>query len=254
MSTTSENILSLRNLVALQDQMQRISIPWINESDKISKIWLSYHDFYPDAMKNYSAILTKTNLSGDSSFIQSTVDEDVAVECDPLLGKVYTEEVEISAIYSTRSIDINRINQEDLDYFRTRTTEVADAIVNTDFEDGMENDITELIQSFIKKNKSVTYNWLNELFSKYVNNSLLVEGLLRTLAMVTKRGDENSLLPIVIAGLRSDVSSEQEAAIMVVEEWRTKECLDALKTVHFVSDWIKTYAEKVTKELEKEIG
>ena len=117
----------------------------------------------------------------------------------------------------------------------------------------MDNDVIELIRSYIKKNKSATYNWLNELYSKNLKNSPLIEGLLRTLAMVTERGDENSLLPIVISGLRSGVASEQESAIMVIEEWRTKECLDALKTTQFSTGWIKTYAEKVMHELEEEV-
>ena len=40
---------------------------------------------------------------------------------------------------------------------------------------------------------------------------------------------------------------------MVIEEWRTKECLDALKTTQFGTGWIKTYAEKVMSELEEEV-
>jgi hypothetical protein len=79
-----------------------------------------------------------------------------------------------------------------------RSKEVVDAIVNTDFEDGMENDVTELIHSYIDRNKSAAYNWLHELYSKNFTNTVLVEGLLRTLVLVTEKGDENSLLPIVI--------------------------------------------------------
>ena len=72
--------------------------------------------------------------------------------------------------------------------------------------------------------------------------------------MVTEKGDETMLLPIVIAGLRSGISSEQEAALMVIEEWRTKECFAALKSVAFQSDWIADYAQMVKSELEEELG
>ena len=112
----------------------------------------------------------------------------------------------------------------------------------------------ELIRSFVKRNKSATYNWLNDIYGRNHQDHALVEGLLRTLAMVTEKGDETMLLPIVIAGLRSGISSEQEAALMVIEEWRTKECFAALKSVAFQSDWIADYAQMVKSELEEELG
>lgn len=141
-----------------------------------------------------------------------------------------------------------------MEYLRTRTEEVASAIAHTEFEDGMDNDVTLLVKDFARMNKSATYNWLDELYSKNLNRSIVVEGILRTLAMITEKGDENILLPIVVAGLRSEVSAEQEAAIMVIEEWRTKECLEAIRSVHkFASDMIEDYAKMVADELEEEL-
>lgn len=244
----------LRSVTDMQEAFQKISKPWYSELEQSRKAWESLnHSIYSDAMKTFSEMSKLAQAPGYSSFYFPMMDEDVVEECDFLIDEDITEEVETSAIYSTRAIDINKLNQEDLEYFRTRSDEVSNAILRTDFEDGMDNDVTELIRSYIKKNKSAAYNWLNELYSKNLKNASLIEGLLRTLAMVTERGDENSLLPIVIAGLRSGVTSEQEAAIMVIEEWRTKECLDALKTTQFGTGWIKTYAEKVMSELEEEV-
>ena len=72
--------------------------------------------------------------------------------------------------------------------------------------------------------------------------------------MITDKGDENIMLPIVVAALRSGISVEQEAAIMVIEEWRTKECLDALLSVHsYASDIIEDYAMMVAGELKEEL-
>ena len=142
-----------------------------------------------------------------------------------------------------------------MEYLRTRTDEIANAIMHTEFEDGMDNDITLLIKSFARSNKSATYNWLGELYSKNVTKPSVLQGILRTLAMITEKGDENILLPMVLASLRSDNSAEQEAAIMVIEEWRTKECLDAISNVpRFSSDIIADYAKMVTDELKQELG
>ena len=242
-------------LAELQEQMQKLAMPWSNVLETVNKAWkpLDY-SLFSEAMKSYSALTNMPQLSDYTSYFFPSVDDDVPIANDLLSVEDYTEVVETSAAYSTSSIDINKVNQADLDFFRMRSEEVTNAIVNTDFEDGMENDVTELIHAYIKKNKSAAYNWLHELYSQNLTNTVFVEGLLRTLVLVTEKGDENSLLPIVVAGLRSGVSSEQEAAIMVTEEWRTKECLDALKTAHFTSGWIKTYSDKVIKELEKEIG
>lgn len=242
-----------RALAELQEKMQQVTKPLTSTLEKWDKVWRPlYNDFYSEAMESYSA-LTKLSQSPVYTSFLTSVDTDIPIEKDFLSDEDFTEIVESSADYSTSLFDINKINQADLDYFRMRSEEVANAMSNTVFEDGIDNDVTDLIRSYIIKNKSATYNWLNELFSKNLNNSSFVEGLLRTLVMVTEKGDENSLLPIVVSGLRSEVPSEQEAAIMVIEEWRTKECLDALKTAHFESTWIKIYADKVMKELEKEI-
>ena len=109
------------------------------------------------------------------------------------------------------------------------------------------------MKEFICKNKFVAYNWLNEIYSCNITNIGLIEGLLRTISLVTEKGDEAILLPIVISGLRSNNISEQEAAIMVVEEWRTKECLEALQISSFDSKMVENYAIKVMEELKKEL-
>lgn len=161
----------------------------------------------------------------------------------------------VTTLETTRVDDINKANHDYFEYLRTRTDEIANAISRTEFEDGMDNDVTLLIRAFAKKNKSATFNWLNELYSKNLNNPSIVQGILRSLAMITERGDENILLPIVVAGLRSGNSAEQEAAIMVIEEWRTKECLDAINSVTaFSSEMIADYAKMVTEELMEELN
>lgn len=251
----SENKEATCAFAAFKEQLQETTLPWTTLIETVNKAWKPVdYSFYTEALKSYSALTIASQKSLYSSFHLPNGSKDVSVEDDLLSEEDYTEIVESAASYNTSSVDINKINQADLDFFRTRSEEVADAMAKTDFEDGIDNDITDLVRSYIKKNKSATYNWLNELFGKYATNSSVVEGLLRTLVMVTEKGDESILSPIVIAGLRSEIPSEQEAAIMVIEEWRTKECLEALKKVTFKPGWIQSYGNKVIKELEKELG
>lgn len=242
----------------IQTLAHQVSTPWASVMDGISdSLYPLSLDVLSDALKDYSSMAEIYRLPDYlvSSALLRNDYEDGFSEIETSSDKDSTkDDLAIALIDTTSAFDVNKTNQEYLDYLRTRTEEVTFAIAHTDFEDGMDNDVTVLLRSFAKKNKSSTYNWLDELYSKNLNNPVVVEGILRSLAMITDKGDENILLPIVVAALRSGVSVEQEAAIMVIEEWRTKECLDALLSVpSFASDIIEEYAMLVAGELKEEL-
>ena len=259
MSTVQSTTELMQKLTHLQNITRQFVQPWEAVTKSHGKILQNTNmGEYEQFMKTYSSLTElykEPNLLDVTSFLSPDTKDGVEDEPEKVVFISTTEESKReSADYSTRSVDINRVNQEDLEYFRSRSNEIINALKFADFEDGMDNDVTELIKSFAKRNKSATYNWLNDLFGRNHQDIAFVEALLRTLAMVTEKGDETMLLAIVIAGLKSEVSSEQEAAIMVIEEWRTKECYDALKTTNFKSDWIADYAQMVKNELEEELG
>ena len=248
-----------QEIAETQALTSKMSMPWLSIAESASKsIQTLNNDALTEAIKAFSSLADLYRIPGylDSSGLLRLDFEDGPVSEDISPASATThEEAEPVVSYNTSAEDVNKANQEYLDYLRTRTDEVASSILHTDFEDGMDNDVTLLVKSFARKNKSATYNWLDELYSKNLNNSIVVEGILRTLAMITEKGDENILLPIVVAGLRSEVSVEQEAALMVIEEWRTKECLEAIRSVHrYASDMIEDYAMMVLGELEKELA
>ncbi len=242
-----------------QIQSALLISPWVcgMEGDSV-RMHMFNPTFYSEAMKD-SNFLTELYHCPDyrdvTTLIRSDVEDSPVPENILMVDVSTTKGGEGSSGINTKSEAINRENQAYLDYLRTRSDEIINAIIRTDFEDGMDNDVTLLFKKFTKKNKSATFNWIDELYSKNLNNPVVVEGLLRTLAMVTEKGDETILLPIVIASLRSEISVEQEAAIMVIEEWRTRECLNAIRSVHrFPSDMVADYANMVAKELEEELG
>lgn len=72
--------------------------------------------------------------------------------------------------------------------------------------------------------------------------------------MVVNKNDADIMLSMVTAGLASSFSEDQEAAIMVVEKWRTKDCLDAMTHTSYGSDWLNEYAMQVVEELKDELG
>ena len=249
-----------QQLGRLQDITQQFEQPWKLVMENYGKIMQKMNFVtYNRIIETYSSLADLYRipdyLDGTGFLRPDTEDGAEDVTMRPLGASTQEDKQREKTEYSTGAVDVNKANQEYLDYLRTRTDEIANAIMHTEFEDGMDNDITLLIKSFARSNKSATYNWLDELYSKNVNRPSVLQGILRTLAMITEKGDENILLPMVLASLRSDNSAEQEAAIMVIEEWRTKECLDAISNVpRFSSDIIADYAKMVTDELKQELG
>lgn len=249
-----------QQLGRLQDITQQFEQPWKLVMENYGKIMQKMNFVtYNRIIETYSSLADLYRipdyLDGTGFLRPDTEDGAEDVTMRPLGASTQEDKQREKTEYSTGAVDVNKANQEYLDYLRTRTDEIANAIMHTEFEDGMDNDITLLIKSFARSNKSATYNWLGELYSKNVTKPSVLQGILRTLAMITEKGDENILLPMVLASLRSDNSAEQEAAIMVIEEWRTKECLDAISNVpRFSSDIIADYAKMVTDELKQELG
>lgn len=164
-------------------------------------------------------------------------------------GIVYTPVEE-----STDNCDINKINDEFQNKLRQKTQSFLRMLLKMDFEDGITNEAVEDVKYYISKNKAATILWLYELYSQNMKRADIISGLLRVISATISVDDCCKLIPIVKCGLSDNNPSVQESAIMVIEEWRTKECLDALRTTTYYSGWIKSYANKVAEEIEKELG
>lgn len=155
---------------------------------------------------------------------------------------------------STDNYDINKINEDFQNKLNQKTPAFLRMLLKVDFEDGITNEAIEDVKYYISKNKAVTILWLHELYSKNMQRADVISGLLRVISATISVEDCCKLIPIVKCGLGDKEPVAQESAIMVIEEWRTKECLDALRTTTYCSEWIKSYAFSVAKEIEKELG
>ena len=158
------------------------------------------------------------------------------------------------SVDSTDTDAINQINEEFALRLKARSKYFIISLKMADFEDGMTNELSDEVEQYLAHNKYPTYAWLNSLYSQNQTDYEVIAGLLRIINLTIDTSDSNYLLPIVKCGLNDRNIEAQEAAIMVVERWRTKECLDALQTAHFSSPWIKEYADNIISELIKELG
>lgn len=165
-----------------------------------------------------------------------------------------TNEVSYTVAYNTRESDINNANERFLAYLENVSQIFVQELAWTDFEDGMENDVIRQVSRYIKINRYVTLCWLSKIFSNNRSQPSITSGILRTLAMVVTGNDIDYMMPVVTAGLSSTHLEDQEAAIMVVEKWRTRTCLEALLNTTYGSEWMNEYAMQVAKELKGELG
>lgn len=199
--------------------------------------------------------------NGNQSLTISSRDSEDAIEVQPFLGDVF--EAAVSSQFhapqsvvkdSTSSLDINRANEIYEKKLIRRTPAFVWQLRHTDFEDGMLNAPTEEVKSYLEGNRYVTITWLHSLYARYQRDNDVLAALLRVVAMAVEADMSDKLITMVIAGLNAPSSKTQEAAIMVIEEWRTKECLQALENRTFNSDWIGDYAAAVKNELKEELG
>jgi len=168
MNTVLSTTELIQELTHLQDLTRQLEQPWKPAIESYTKIMQSMNlGTYDRIMKTYSSLteLYKVpDFLDGTSFLRPDTEDGAEDDSERIVFFSTAEKSKYeSADYSTRSVDINKVNQEDLEYFRSRSKEIVNALKYTDFEDGMDNDVTELIRSFVKRNKSATYNWLNDI-------------------------------------------------------------------------------------------
>lgn len=154
---------------------------------------------------------------------------------------------------STDQNSINVQNKNFLDFLRSKESFFITLLHRSDFEDGMTNDAIIFIQQNVDANKSVTCNWLNEIYGKYLKDKLVLCGILRILAFLHIKDYESTFMPMIQASLKDDSIECQESALMLIEVIRSKECLDAIESTTFSSEWIKEYADSIASELKEEL-
>lgn len=222
-----------------------------------------FTQFQDDIISEYSDI-SKLNLSDFSSRVLFEAAsswnarfKEVAVlnreqEAD-IKDNTSSESTRNISTDSTDSIDINQINEDFYKFLDKHSSVFVWTLKHTDFEDGIENAPIIEVMNYIRINRFVTFSWLHSIYSNNQKDSDVIAALLRIIGMTVENEDFDKLLPLVKAGLSDKSTKAQEAAIMVIEQWRSKNCLDAIQTAQFQSQWIREYAKQIELELKMEL-
>lgn len=257
METKLLNSSLYQQLSEIQELTRKMSFPWMTAVENVSKSLQTFNtDALSEAMRAYSSLTELYRIPDyfdSSAFLRKDYEDGHVNEGNNSEDVVTRDDVEVVVSYNTNDEDINKTNERFMKSLELQSKDFIRMLVWTDFEDGMENEVTNLVASYMEKNRYVTYCWLNKLFNANRTRPNITSGLLRTLAMVVNKNDAGIMLSMVTTGLSSLHSEDQEAAIMVVEKWRTKECLEAMCNTTYGSDWVKEYAMQVIEELKNEL-
>ena len=154
------------------------SVEFRNKYLKVSDELLKFTEFQrtlvPDMpWLSTSQIMVGTSLSSEYATPDSVdgMDEDHGstkiIEEDSLSSE--DSVIQRASKDSTNSTDINQINRAFFLSLSKRTQTFVWLLEHTDFEDGIENDVTKEVHGYIKKNEFVTYAWLNSIFANYLS-------------------------------------------------------------------------------------
>lgn len=154
----------------------------------------------------------------------------------------------------TSNIAVQDANEREMNLFRRNEYKFLYTLRHTVFEDGCNNEATNLFDSMLQKNKYVAISWLYEFWCDHQDDPIVFEGLIRLIGRITDKGYWKTLFSIVRNGFSDNNPEIQEAAIMVAESWRTKACLVALSNTSYESPWIRNYANQVIEELKEELA
>lgn len=150
--------------------------------------------------------------------------------------------------------DVNLLNDQFLKRLEDDKDEIVFLMRHSAIEDGYDNEVVQFVRPYYEENNYLTLLWLYKLYSEYLEDDFVFSSILDLLSCLgVKQSDMNFMISLVCNGLNSKLSLVQEAALKVIEKWRSRECLMALRQASFNSKWISTYAAHIMCELQREL-
>ena len=154
---------------------------------------------------------------------------------------------------STTAKSMEQKDERDKEYFDSQADAFKLLCHTTTFEDGYRNALTNRFDEFYDLNPTVSLIWLYSFYNKNQKDDSVREGILRILSFIDNAEVRDIMLTMVKTSLNDINPSIQEVAMMVIENWRTAECLAALETTQFANPWMKDYSKKIIAELKVEL-
>lgn len=155
---------------------------------------------------------------------------------------------------STSDTSINKTNEEFMMYLKNQEEDLVISLIRTDFEDGYNNEVLNFVDKCKNENRYITFLWLYQVYSRHKSDYRVLAGLLRIIESKSTVDDIDTFYPMVELGLKNPNPMCQEAAIMTIETWRNKQCLQLLESIQLSSPVMQQYANIVITELRREVA
>lgn len=194
-----------------------------------------------------------------SAYSINDVYDDVvsSVISEPNVSYMSSQESECRQLplqYSTSAYDIALFQRKFLDLWNSEEHYFVALLHHTSFEDGMDNVAIDFVRKFSALNVMLTCIGLYSVRGKYMNDFVVLNGLIRIIAYLDLPYELCvACIPMIGEALNSRNIECQESAIMLCETWNTKECADALemalKDGYINTTAIYRYASDVLNEI-----
>lgn len=154
---------------------------------------------------------------------------------------------------STSTEDMHRVFEHYLHIFSKNEPNFIHTLTHSIFEDGMENEASNLLKSYFALSPYPAISWFSTVFNSHLNDPNVSYRLLRCLCNKQYSTYSKNLISFVRGALNDKSIEVQESAFMVLESWRNKECLDVLENTNYVNPILAEYAESLKNELRDEL-
>lgn len=154
---------------------------------------------------------------------------------------------------STDSNDINMLFEYYLERFKENETNFIYVLIHSYFEDGMDNPAIDMLNSYFELSPYPSISWFSTFFNTHLKEPNISYRLLRCLCNYKYRKFSKNLISFVRGALNDKSVEVQEAAFMVLESWRTQECLDVIESTQCINPLLEDYVKILRAELEQEL-
>lgn len=154
---------------------------------------------------------------------------------------------------STETEKMNRIFEHYLHMFQKNEQNFLFCLTHSSFEDGMYNEAADIIKTYFDLSPYPAISWFATVFNSHIQDPNVSYRLLRCLCNSRYRKYSKNLISFVRGALNDHSVEVQEAAFMVLENWRTQECLDVIEHTGFINPLLETYVMTLKYELKEEL-
>lgn len=155
------------------------------------------------------------------------------------------KKVDISSSENILNENRKKEMEKNTDYF-------VNLLCNTDFENGMDNEVFFYFDDLMRMNKSVTREWLNDIFITNYGKADVLMKILYLLSDYSLLDLGNNATAMATMGVNHKNDKVKYAALKAFGHWRSYETLIMFENIEIETSWVKMKLDKLIKRIKEE--